>query len=393
MRFFYFIHLAEHAFLQKLPAILNELVESGDMPGLIRKYHINGIAGKRYASKQLVMDPIFIEVIGFLKHLHETKWYSYRELSDKVTFVTRDHAFIYGSDDTIHHLAPGKKIFEKIFPSTESIEFMSMRDSFYQPFFLFIEGIMAHNSGISFKTLVNESASLSESWPYKDKLHTLSRVHSDFPEYTGKFVVPLYRGNDPVVIEKILWFAKDSIGNNVILKKSFGCAGESIRPLDLKKKINPDTLTNVARDYFFNGGDFSGTIIMPLYHIRSEYRIYYTYQDNDPKVYSIKSRENKISYRNMLEQTSLKIYKNIPVKWKYIGKDFTEGDRIRLKDIIDGLIKKIWYNTGILEIIETDTNDIVVMEVNYLGCSLVFPGEDVDNMTRYNTNIHNYLFS
>ena len=42
----------------------------------------------------------------------------------------------------------------------------------------------------------------------------------------------------------------------------------------------------------------------------------------------------------MLEQTSLKIYKNIPVKWKYIGKDFTEGDRIRLKDIIDGLIKK-----------------------------------------------------
>ncbi len=73
MRFFYFIHLAEHAFLQKLPAILNELVESGDMPGLIRKYHINGIAGKRYASKQLVMDPIFIEVIGFLKHLHETK--------------------------------------------------------------------------------------------------------------------------------------------------------------------------------------------------------------------------------------------------------------------------------------------------------------------------------
>ncbi len=80
---------------------------------------------------------------------------------------------------------------------------------------------------------------------------------------------------------------------------------------------------------------------MPLYHIRSEYRIYYTYQDNDPKVYSIKSRENKISYRNMLEQTSLKIYKNIPVKWKYIGKDFTEGDRIRLKDIIDGLIKKI----------------------------------------------------
>jgi hypothetical protein len=393
MRFFYFIHRIEDALLRKLPDILSELAEHGDIEASIRKYHINQIGGKKYSSRNPIMDPIFIEVIGFLKYLNQEKGYSYKELSEKVTFVTKDHAFVYASDETIYHLAPWSKKLDKIFPSVESIQFMSMRDAFYHPFFLFVEWLSNKYGTITTKSLVNESSSLDTIWPYKDKLHTLSRVHASSPEKAGDFIVPFYKWNDQKVVQLILDFAKEKVSSEIMIKKSFWCAGESIRPLSLKKKLHPDTLTNISRDYFFWGWDFSWIIITVLYKIKKEYRIYYILQNWIPKVYSIKERTNKISRRKILEQTNFKIYKNIPVKWKYVGKNFLEGNHSHLKDTVDALIVNIWYTTWILEIIETEENEIFVMEVNYLWCSLVFPGEDAHNMATYNTDIHHYLFS
>lgn len=348
---------------------------------------------RRYFSKQQITDPIFIEIIGFLKYLNIEKWYSYRELSDKVTFVTKEHAFLYSSDDSVYQMAPWKKVFEKIFPALEPIQFVSMRDSFYHPFFLFVEELSNRYSTISFKSLVSESPSLDTIWPYKDKLHILSRVHRSFPENSGKFMVPYYKWNDQTVVQSLLEFAKEHVSVEIMLKKSFGCAGESIRPLSLRKHINPDTLINISRDYFFGWWDFSWVVITPLYKIKKEYRIYYIYKNWIPQVYSIKTRENKISHKRILEQTSFKIYKNIPVKWEYVGKNFLEWNYSYLKDTVHSLIEKIEYTTWILEIIETEDNQVLIMEVNYLWCSLVFWWEDVHNMATYNTDIHQYLFS
>ena len=100
-----------------------------------------------------------------------------------------------------------------------------------------------------------DNKKLESIWPYKDKIHIMSRLFHTVPEITGDFIVPYHQGNNADMIKSILDFTREHLGPDVMIKRAFGCAGESLRPLHLGK-MNKDTFQNVARDYFASSGSF-----------------------------------------------------------------------------------------------------------------------------------------
>lgn len=392
MKYYYFIHRAERELLRVLPNILKELMWGASVQSLIKKYHISRIAGDRYASKHQILDPILIEVLSFLELLHETQHLSYEELSRQVSFVTTEDAFIYASDESIYHKHPDASEFVKIFPGTGSIAFVSMRDNFYHPFFRFVSILSQKWYPIYQRSLSDETLDIATVWPYKDKAYTLSCLHQYAPDMAWPFAIHYYQGNERSTYAAILRHMKYLVWDEVMLKRSFWAAGATMRPLSLKS-IHPDTLDRVSETYLRSWGAFSGTITMPLYRIKKEYRIYYTMQDGVIETYGIKERINTLSRREILKKTDFRIYETIPVKWKYRGEKIEHIFCSELQEKIRSMIKNIGYITGILEVIETKEGHLVLMEVNYLGSSLVFPWQDVDNMIKFNKKIHNFLLS
>lgn len=140
MRYYYFAESIEPALLNKLPQVLKELGEGESMETLVNRYHVGSAVSKSRASKVFLGDPHFIEILGFLTYLHDSEGYSFEELSKKVVFVTKSHAFIFASG-AIYHADPDSKKFSQIYPisNNEGICFISARESFYHPFFLLVE--------------------------------------------------------------------------------------------------------------------------------------------------------------------------------------------------------------------------------------------------------------
>lgn len=362
------------------------------METLVNRYHVGSAVSKSRASKVFLGDPHFIEILGFLTYLHDSEGYSFEELSKKVVFVTKSHAFIFASG-AIYHADPDSKKFSQIYPisNNEGICFISARESFYHPFFLLVEWLWEQSWDIDIRGVNIGNKKLKKIWPYKDKIHIMSRLFHTVDEVTGDFVVPYHLWGDTDMIKSILDFTQNHLGRDVMIKKNFGCAGESLRAVRLDR-MNKDTLQNVIRDYFSPTGNFWGTYITPFYDIDKEYRMYYLFDGEESTIYSIKGRKNTLSRKKIFDQVDFRIYKSIPVKWSYLGKNIKELEWEKFQQMVDKIIKSISYTTWILEVIRTKDWKYRIMEVNYLGSSLAFPGEDVTNMTQYNIDMFQNLF-
>ncbi len=300
----------------------------------------------------------FLEVMVFVNYYLSKLWWNIED----VHLVWRENFFLFNEEIFIYK----NNDFEKI---EEETLFATSRDLWSHLFFWFLSDLSLKDNKIKiFKP------NFKRDWHYNDKLYFINKLYPNRKNLIWDIIIPFFMNPTEELIQ--IFFDKVDIllWDKIIIKKSFGDMGKTVRALDLWDWLDVSDI----KQKFFNNTHYSfhGLYITPWYNIKNEYRVYFLYDKdiNKIKIYSVKSRVNNID-KTIFQKENLEIYKNLDTTWNYLNpKEFIKRDKSY--QFVKKIIKNIWYETGVLEIMETKENDLKFIEINYMWGSLMFDNED-----------------
>ncbi|NDK08141.1 hypothetical protein EOM39_02740 [Candidatus Gracilibacteria bacterium] len=346
---------------------------------LLRNFSdVNSIVSTNYAKigynpEGTINDANFLEALSFIEFIKNKFKLSYNELLKYIDFIHDENFFIYNEKV----FSQNKHGIQEINTNSQKVYFVTSRDFFTSPFFLILNSLCKINNNIH---IVKFNIRLNK-WSYNDKAYYLSKLYKLRKKLLGEIIVPLFQNREYNSVKLFFKEVQKLIGDKIIIKKNFGDMGIGLKALDLRKLKKKDI--DLLKTNFFseNNNNFTGLYIVPFIDIKKEYRIYYRYDKNKDKVtiYSVKNRINK-NIEEIFTKSSLKIYEKIDVEWHYNDKKTLEKKYI---DKINKICKITKDNIGVLEFFEDNTGKIYFCEINSLGGSLIFSGQDEKDMIKY----------
>jgi len=210
---------------------------------------------------------------------------------------------------------------------------------------------------------------------YKGGYHELKKIYGD---------ISILRINSTENLVKIVEFLQDKYYKFVI-KTTNSEMGQWVYTFDTENK----TLFELKIYNFLQKQIKKPLIIIPFFNIKTEYRVYYTYIKNKIKFYSIKIKANK-NLNEAFQKGQLALYKNLDVTrniWEY--KNFWE----KKLDFLRKVITSVYWNVGVLEFIETENNELYLMEINHLGGLLPYDQQDLENLEEFYLDLYKHYLS
>lgn len=127
--------------------------------------------------------------------------------------------------------------------------------------------------------------------------------------------------------------------------------------------------------------------IVPFFDIDTEYRIYYTYINNQIKIYTWKIKNNN-NLEDAFKKWKLEMYKELDVSFTYFEVDDFDKEHI---DFVSEIIKLVWWKVWVLEFVKTKSNQLYLMEINHLWWLLTCNKKDIDNLSKFYMNLYKDL--
>jgi len=315
----------------------------------------------------------FLEFMVFVEYFLSKLWGNIEDIN----FVWRENFFIFNEDIYIYKNNNFIKIKE------ESL-FMTSRDLWSNLFFWFLSDFSLKNNKI--KVL---KPNFKRDWTYNDKLYFMNKLYTTRKSSIWDIIIPFFMDSTEEVLKSFFIKVNSMLWKKVIIKKSFGDMWKTVRALDLWNWLD---ISNIKQTFFNNRHySYQGLYITPWYDIKKEYRVYFLYnkKKDSIKIYSIKSRINNID-DTIFQKENLEIYKNLWTKWNYINpKDFIKKEETYT--FVKKIIKNIWYETWVLEVMDTKEVGLKFIEINHMWGSLMFDNEDELLLQDFYTDMYDML--
>jgi len=261
----------------------------------------------------------------------------------------------------------------------QNIMFVTSRDSWKHPFFSYIAKF-----GISRNMyLVKPNSYIDTST--KDKISCLFKVWHLRKDNIWNIVIPFLMNQRDIDIKNLLFFVRQKIGNNSILKNNFWVQWQNVQAVKSDSYISEKSSITDLKEKFFNKWVYTGhcAYFTNYYEIQKEYRIYYTRNDKDIRIYSVKNRTNETKDGKSIFSQKDFTYNNLNITWNYCDPShFLENEKkvYRVaKKIISSLDLDIW----VLELCRCTDESIKFIEVNPLWWTLMHEGKDEKGIRDY----------
>lgn len=264
---------------------------------------------------------------------------------------------------------------------------ISFRDTWNKGYFQLLENIFLLNNSFINKpnkqTMLNNGC-LNKFYSYN------SFIKNNQTEKIGDFIIPndlVLNYTDDIFIEHCIKF----FDKKFVLKIDCIQEGKGIYFFNFVDEENYQSqfekLKNILEQY-----KHKDVILLKDYKIKNEYRCYFTRNPETAlfKVHSIKTRSNINHYERHLLET-FQVNKNIKINWGCLTRRELLFHKIE-EIAINEFLQYLDFDTGCMEFIITEDNELVFMEVNQMAGPLPFEGEDTDGMIEfYNTIIKNNI--
>ena len=379
MRVFYFVRVLSATDYSAVVDIVGRISDTVTARDLVRDYYQK----VGHFPEGGVGHAAFLELLAYIEYLSRTYRLSEQEALSRITLVHQDNFFIHNED--IYHQASEDADFERI-DLDEEVYFASVRDGWYHPFFLVLRSLASRQPHLHiFK------GNDHEGWSYWDKGNFLAKIYPRRARLLGDVLLPCLLNPSARAVYSLLRSAERLLGTRIVLKKTFGEMGDGVRPVDTAA-LTEDRIDAIAEQFFPSSPySFHASYIVPYVDIRREYRIYYRYDraTRDTTIYSVKRKINTIS-GSPFDKSSLKMYDKIGVSWEYIPLgDFLGSPRHRR--YAQTVARLVRYDCGVLEVMEDPRGRLIFCEINPLGGSLMFAGEDERNLFDYYVDIYRMM--
>ena len=280
-------------------------------------------------------------------------------------------------NDDLYNIIGGEVIKVEL----DSTLFLTFREALSHPFFGIFEQILNAKGG----KLAKPNKQTMDNTGCMNKFYALRELFASRDEFVGDFILPysIKQNEMPVFLD----YVRKTMGDKVVFKKDCIQEGKGVMFKDLTRENSYTKSTKIMENHKHRGYE---VLIAPAYEIDREYRCYFTHNDDDKKVFSIKQRVNSKDI-DVFAQDNIQIYKNISVKWHEVKRDsdvFRFGETLTKK-----MLDFMSYDTGTLEFARTKDDKIVFFEVNQMVGPLPFAGDDTVQINEYYQSILDKMFS
>ncbi len=272
----------------------------------------------------------------------------------------------------------------------EKILFVTSRDSWKNPFFLYLSQHFQHQV-----QLIKPNLQIIDIW--SDKLSCISRIWDFRKKYIGDIIIPYLCNKHISQVQGLLDFVATKLWNHVVIKNNYWVEGKKVRALNLD--INSPKIFElydmVKKDFFDLGATTQNNpYFVKYYDIEKEYRVYYTYcQEKGIHIYSVKNRENFPKEDESLFQKRDFTRENLEIIWSYMHPDDFILHQTEVYDACVQMIPHLGAQVGVLEVCQDRNGDIRFIELNYLGGSLLYNWADEALMEAYYTDMWHLAIS
>lgn len=321
------------------------------------------------SQEEKTQQPGFLEALVFLEFFIK-KW----------LWTIKDIEWVYAKNFLIFN----NKIFEFRDNTYQELQekamFVTSRDSWKNPFFLYIEKFFNDR-------VILLKPNIRISYNEFDKLTIISNIWNFREQYIWDMIIPFLRDKSVYHIKILLNFVQKNLGNQIVIKNNIGVEWKKVRALDLSlQDMSYEDIYNfLKKDYFDQGVEtLHNPYIVKYYEISKEFRVYYTFsQDKGIEIYSVKNKENKTNIKKDIFIADSFSKEHIKISWSYMHPNKFMSAHKEVYDVCISIIPYFGLNTWVLEICQGANNDIHFIEVNPLWWALMFPWEDKELMINY----------
>ena len=253
--------------------------------------------------------------------------------------------------------------------------FATSRDTWYHPFFLHIEELSKKKTDI----YILKPNLYINNWMYNDKWYFLSKFVWKETNYQWNVVFPFIMDISKNSIFQLLDFVKNNIWNKVVIKSVMWEMWYNVKALNLQSYDEVIVKKIIEKFFISDCYWFNVPYFVEYWDIKNEFRLYYNRDvlTNKLKVYSVKKKNNYIKGDwNIFSKDSFAMYKDIDVVRSFRKIEDFYKDFSYVIDALDDISKYLWLETWVIELAELNDKSIKFIEVNPLGWTLLFPGDD-----------------
>lgn len=375
MKTFYFFHsLEKHEFEYFLDKV-SSIHDIQDIWSVIEKYfhkiwqNNEGRTQKTAFAEALVFLHVFLQ---------------------KGLGTIQDIQWVYAKNFLIYNDSLFECVGEQYSEITEKVLFVTSRDSWKNPFFLYLSLYFRDRV-----QLIKPNLQIVDS--ATDKLTCLSRIWRLRGQYVWDIVIPFLRNKNIPQIQCLLKFVQQKLGNHVVLKNNIWVEWKNVRALDLSDYTQGiDELYNSLKQDFFDIGisTQNNPYFTKYYNILREYRVYYTYsQIQGIHIYSVKNKENIPKQKENIFLTKNLSRQDLEIVWSYMNPDDFISHQKEVYDACMEIIPLLGVEVGVLELCQERAGEIRFIELNYLWGALMFPWRDQELMKDYYADMWNLWLS
>ena len=371
MKTYYFIHNLQRADYDYFIDKVSQIRDIQDIKKILKKYF-----HKIWENNEgRIQKTAFAEALVFLEvFLQKWLW-----VIEDVEWVYVKNFLIY--NENLYEFHDGK--YQEI---EEKVLFVTSRDSWKNPFFLYLSRHFWDRV-----QLVKPNLQILD-WA-TDKLTCISHIWEHRSSYVWDIVIPYLCNKHISQVQYLLDFVISKLWYRVMLKNNFWVEGKKVRAIDMSDNpyMNHDLYVSIKEDFFDIGTTTQNNpYFTKCYDIKTEYRVYYTYTLSEGvKIYSIKNRENIPKEDVSIFEKKNFTRENFEIVWKYMHPNDFKLYEQDVYNVALKLIPLLGADTWVLELCKERDGSIRFIEVNYLWGSLMHSWPDEQLMQSYYADMWN----
>ncbi len=327
---------------------------------------------------------ITLETWLFIKQI----WLRYDISPNQINWVYRQNMVILNDDLWLSNWV--WKWWEKVSWEKDTYFFTS-RYSFRASFWAAWDKISQHNPLYPKLVFPNKEITLNK----KEKIRFIVNAYEKREEIIGDFMLPLLYTRNTGSIRDLLNLWKQEVGStNSVMKKSWATDnGKHITWINVDECINNDQkLDYLFLKYISRINEFDTDLYFTDYfEIDQEFRLYYSknLKTNNYTLYSVKQKVNLTWRDEILSKANMRTWQQVKVKWSCL-------DKKDVSQYLDKIAKHVMQankiNVWVIEFIRLPDGAYRFLEINCLGGSMMFEGEDEKNIKTLILNWWDELF-
>lgn len=267
--------------------------------------------------------------------------------------------------------------------------FVTSRDSWKHPFFLYLLKVWTKNGITVVKPNMNIQITNRDKISYTIKLWKFRKL------YLGDVVIPLLMNPSVDRIKSLMGFVWEHMWNQAIIKNNYWVQWKNVQALDVASVMdNPDKLESIKKDFYAHKIYSSQSAFLTNYYdIQKEFRLYYTNTEEGIEIYSVKNRINSTKdWKSIFNQTDY-TYNSLNIQWDYLSPKAFKADYKEVHEAARDIIPFLGLDVGVLELCKLQDGGIRFIEVNPLWWTLLHHWEDEKNIKDYYLNMWKKAFS